>query len=483
MNKITFSTQAGRIPELNFSIFHIRNSIDMRFILLLLALIIKCSVTLDILAQNSYLFQDVTVVTMKGEDDILKRQSVLVEDGVVKAIGKAKDIEAPNATVIDARGKFLIPGLAEMHAHVPPARAGEEYVHEVLFLYLAGGVTTIRGMLGEESHLELRDNIQNGDVLGPRFYTSGPSLNGNSVTSVEQAREKVTAQKEAGYDFLKLHPGLTMEVFDEIVRTASEVGIPYAGHVSLAVGIRHALQSQYASVDHIDGYVEGLYATDPDGELQNGLFGFDLIEDIHEEWIPDLVQLTLDQGIWIVPTQSLLDRWLDPSKTIDDYRAEEAMQYISNNTRANWSNAVIRFRTDEGYTEEKAHRFIEVRQKLLRDLHEAGVGMLLGSDAPQILNVPGFSIHNEIQSMKAAGLSNYDILESGTVNPAKFFGRDDFGTIEVGNSADFVLCDDNPLADISTIRNHDGVMVRGHWLPREELDARLAEIAEKYREN
>ena len=145
-----------------------------------------------------------------------------------------------------------------MRNHIPPPTTSKERIAETLFLYLSRGVTTIRGMLGNPLHLELREKTAKGELLSPRIYTSSPSLNGNSVKTREEAIIKVTQYQKDGYDFLKIHPGIQRDVFDQVVETANAVGIPFAGHVPVDVGIRHALESNYASIDHVDGFLEGL---------------------------------------------------------------------------------------------------------------------------------------------------------------------------------------------------------------------------------
>src|SRR5690625_345707 len=162
------------------------------------------------------------------------------------------------ATLIDGTGRYLIPGLAEMHAHIPSSREGVEAMERVLFLYAANGATAARGMLGHPAHLELRARAARGEIISPRIYTSGPSFNGNSTPDPETARALVVSQLEAGYDFLKLHPGLSREVFDAIVEAADEVGIPFAGHVSADVGLDPTLAARQASIDHLNAYIEAL---------------------------------------------------------------------------------------------------------------------------------------------------------------------------------------------------------------------------------
>lgn len=427
---------------------------------------------------------DVNVLTMT-DDKVLEHQTVLIADGKVLAVEAADDTEvSPNTKIITGKGKYLLPGLAEMHAHIPVPREGnEELTEETLFLYLSNGVTTIRGMLGHPLHLELKESVAREEVLSPRIYTSGPSLNGNTVPDTETADSTVRAQKAAGYDFMKLHPGLKREVFDEIVATAKEVGIPYAGHVSVDVGIRHALASDYASVDHIDGYLEGLVPESAGvNPNENGFFGFNFTDLADESLIGELVSLTLEHNVAVVPTQGLLVRWTStdkPEVTI----SEPEMKYMSPRTRENWESSKFAFQGLANYTPERVEKFISIRKKLLKAMQDKGVLLLLGSDAPQVFNVPGFSIHHELSAMIDAGLTPYECLVAGTVNPARYFNMEgEFGQITEGASADLLLVDGNPLENLSHLRDPSGVMVRGRWLSAEEIDNRLADIEKKYRE-
>ena len=212
----------------------------------------------------------VDVIPMDNER-VLADQTVIIRDNKIVAIGSKLKYNK-SAHVVNANGKYLIPGLAEMHAHVPP-NDDLESMKEVLRLFALNGITTIRGMLGHPKHLELREMINKGEVLGPRLFTTGPSFNGSSVKTAADAEKMVREQKAAGYDFLKLHPGLTMETFPAIVSTAKAVGIPFVGHVSFKVGIWRAIDADYSSIDHLDGFVEGMVpGIENMSEQQTGLF-------------------------------------------------------------------------------------------------------------------------------------------------------------------------------------------------------------------
>jgi hypothetical protein len=320
-------------------------------------------------------------------------------------------------------------------------------------------------------------------VLGPRIITSGPSFNGNSVPTGESAVSLVREQKEMGYDFMKLHPGIKLAVFDSMVAAAKAEGFGYSGHVSVFVGIRHALESGYGTVDHVDGYVEGLVpdslGLDPES---NGFFGVDWVPYADMSLMDELVRKTLDNKVAIVPTQSLFDRWIS-TKSADELLAEPEMIYMAPQTRANWKRSKESFLSGPTFSAANADKLNEIRKVLIKKLHGAGVPIILGSDAPQVFNVPGFSAHPELKSMIDCGLTPYEALKAGTVNSAVFFNqKGKFGEVSEGASADLVLLKANPLEDISNMKKIQWVMVRGKLLDRPFIDGELAKIAAMYKE-
>ncbi|MFQ5690381.1 MAG: amidohydrolase family protein [Gemmatimonadota bacterium] len=426
--------------------------------------------------QPATAFVGVHVIAMDRER-VLADQTVVVRDGRIVRIGPSAQVAVPAAAMeIDARGKYLIPGLAEMHAHIP-SRGGRPFMERVLLLYLANGITTVRGMLGQPAHLKLRADVARGAVLGPRIYTSGPSLNGNSIPDPDSARRAVLHQAAAGYDFLKIHPGLTRAEYDAIARTADSVGIRWAGHVPADVGLAHALEAGQATVDHLDQYMEMLVPENADPGLEPLFFGVELVDQVDESKIPAVAAASRRVGVWNVPTQSLIERILGPEDPERMARRSE-MRYMPSEMVRSWVKAKKRFLSHPTYTPERAERFIEIRRHIIKALQDGGAGLLLGSDAPQVFQVPGFSIHAELQALVAAGLSPYQALAAGTRNVAAFFGTlDESGTVAQGKIADLVLLEANPLADIRNVARRAGVMVRGRWLPEQALQARLDSIA------
>ena len=329
-------------------------------------------------------FIGVNVITMES-NQVLKKQNVLIKEGKIYKIGSCKVVKpSKDAFKIKAKGKYLIPGISEMHAHIPIPKDGDDTnVRHTLLLYLSNGITTIRGMLGNPYHLELIEEMKTKILPYPRIYTSAPSLNGNSVKSKTEARHKVTQYKQDGYHFLKMHPGLTLENFDEIVKTANEVGITFSGHISTAVGIRHSLNSKYASIDHLDGFVEGLVPESaqvhPDS---NGFFGVNFTDKVDMSLLPNLVKRTKENGVWLVPTQVLMPHIIGPIE-VNTLSNLPEMKYVSSKTRYQWRQVKSQIVNDPNYDAKIVNEFLEIRNKILYGMHKGGVGILLGSDAPQ----------------------------------------------------------------------------------------------------
>lgn len=426
---------------------------------------------------QALVIREVNVLAMH-DGSVREGQTILVRDGRIEAVLSPADAEALTAPrEVDGGGAWVIPGLAEMHAHVPPRSRGEQYARDVLALYLANGVTTVRGMLGEAWHLELRDRLASGAWHGPRLVTSGPSFNGDSVTSPAQAAERVRLQAAAGYDFLKLHPGLMRDEFEAIAMTARELGIPFAGHVSFDVGLAAALASGQATIDHLDGYAEALVPSDsPLAGTAPQWFGLNLGHVLDPARVPDLARATARAGVWNVPTQSLMETSCGETP-LAELMARPGMEYLSPELAQRWRQAVADIRGRS--TPEQRAGLLAARRTLLAALQESGAGLLLGSDAPQIMNVPGFSVHQELQYLVAAGLSPLAALQSGTLNVARFLGRVDAGEVSDGMVADFVLLRGNPLQDIRATASIVGVVRAGEWLDRAELDRWLAEVRQR----
>jgi imidazolonepropionase-like amidohydrolase len=408
-------------------------------------------------------FINVNVAPMDRER-VIENQTVIVRDGRIAEIGPAAKVIVPDgAQRINAQGKYLMPGLAEMHGHLPNPNQGEAVANSFLTLFVANGVTTVRGMFGFPNHPALRARIAKGEVFGPRLYAASPALSGQSAQSPEQGEQLVRQYKKDGFDLLKVHEGLSVASYDRIVAVANEVGIRFGGHIPNDVGIERALKAGQSSIEHIDGYLEAV--------------DLDKLDDAR---IKQLAAMTREAGAWVTPTMALWQT-IYGRETAEALRRQRAeIQYMPPQALNQWTqqrdNQLANISADTG------RRVIEFRDRMLKALSDAGAKILLGSDAPQLFSVPGFSLQREMEAMVKAGLTPYQVLESGTRNAAIHLNAEkEFGTVEVGKAADLILVDGNPLKDVANVAKRAGVMLRGRWLPESELARMLDAIAASYK--
>lgn len=422
--------------------------------------------------------RNVAVIPMDREE-VLRGRTVVVRHGRVVSLGPAGAADAAagdlpsGAIVVDGSGKYLMPGLAELHAHVGSPEANAR----ILPLFALNGVTTARGMLGRPAHLALRDSLARGDVLGPRLLTSGPSFSGGDITPVE-ARRRVREQVDAGYDLLKIHPGPSRAAFDALAAAAGEAGIPVAGHVPTDVGLDRALEARYSTIDHLDLFMEALVPTGAAGApAQGGFFGLDMVPYVDTRQIPPLAARVRDAGVAVVPTQTLMENFVS-DVTGDELAARPEYRYWPAQQVDGWRGQKDRFLADPNTPPASQRaRYTEIRRQLIRALYDAGVPVLLGSDAPQVWNVPGFSTHRELHLYVEAGLTPYQALRTGTVAIARHLGEDGAsGVVLPGARADLILLHANPLEDIENTMAIAGVVVNGRWIGAEERERRLAEL-------
>jgi hypothetical protein len=429
----------------------------------LLALALALPVALVAAAQPlPVVFRDVNVLSMTSPK-VGKRMTVIVQNGMIQKIVASGAALPENATVIDGTGKFLMPGLTEMHGHIPPKEAPNALLNDVLFLYLANGITTVRGMLGQPGQLDLRAQQIRGTLAAPNLYLAGPPFSGQAINSVQDAIDRVRLQKMEGWDLLKVHEGLSLAEYDAMVKTAREAGMRFGGHVPDEVGLPHALASGQETFDHMDGFVEAL----------GGDKG-----PIDEKKLADLVKKSKAAGAWIVPTSALWDT-LFVATPLEKLQSYDELKYVPQSTVDAWAKM---------YEERKKQmppaltkNVSENRVRIFRALQKGGVKIVLGTDAPQQFSVPGFSLRREMEWMRAAGMTPFEILKTGTVNAGEYFAKQDsFGTVEPGRRADLILLEANPLENIANMARISGVMVRGKWYSRTDLDAGLNAIQAKH---
>jgi imidazolonepropionase-like amidohydrolase len=396
-------------------------------------------------------------VIVGDSDRVVENQTVLITGDRITRVGPVGQVSVPDgAARVESSGKFLMPGMAEMHGHIPPPDSPD--LERTLFLFVANGVTTVRGMLGFPNQIQLRERVNRGDMLGPNLYLAGPGFSGNTIQSVEQAEQQVRQQKADGWDLLKIFPGLTRDQYGAIARTAKQANIAFAGHVPSDVGLIHALEMGQETIDHLDGYIEHLRGDRAPVDVSA---------------LTEVARRTREAGAWVVPTMVLWETIIGATD-LDTMMQYDGLQYTPAEQIENWSSAYRRRVSQADFDPTRARQIAENRKRLLRALHEEGVKIIFGTDAPQQFSVPGFSIYREFRIMQESGMSAADIIRTATANVGEYFKeKDSFGRIAEGMRADLILLNANPLENLENVGNRAGVMLRGRWLPETEIQEGL----------
>lgn len=486
-------------------------------LLLLAALALRPSMVAVAQQDGVVAFVGVSVIPMDAER-VLEGQTVVVQGDRIAAIGPTGHVAVPaGATVVEGGGRYLIPGLADMHEHIGPNL-------DAPTLFVANGVTTVRNFNSAPSILDLRARIARGDLLGPTivagrhigglpppfvplferfdravgplFELDAAGLFGTLATTPADGRAAVLRAAAEGYDFIKTQWFLDRATFDAMVAAGADAGLPLVGHIPADVGIEHFIRSG-AHPEHdyqLLGFLAKDYVRRPGA---NPLDDFDLSE--ADARLPELVALLTEHGVSFTPTLIVYDRIDRIFTHIDDPSAapmfaDPAYRYAPPEFLRTWTDPnneefqlVMQARGASDIREiipDPAYRneVLDVGKRMVRALYEGGVPVLAGSDSIDPGVVWGFSLHWELELLVDAGLTPYQALATATRIPSEtvFGDPDAWGTIAVGKRADLVLLGADPLEDIANTQRIEGVMLRGRWLPRTELQSMLDEIAARY---
>ncbi|HEX8266435.1 MAG TPA: amidohydrolase family protein [Pyrinomonadaceae bacterium] len=438
-------------------------------------------------------FVGVNVIPMDKER-VLQNQTVIVKNGLIAEIGDAKKIKVPkDAVVIDGKGRFLIPGLVDMHTHL--LSDGDDYPDSIaedeLRVMVANGVTTIRFMIGTPEQLVLRAKSAKGEITAPTIYSASPHLTGKEqgnnfvVNTTEEAREAVRKSKAAGYDFIKITTFIKPEVYEAAVDEAAKQNIRVVGHADARfVTLARALKARQ-QIEHLDGYLEAVIADNaPNKNSVSDLYIYDpknweSLDYVDEKKIAEIAKQTVASNPYVDPTQHFMKNTFGLPRSEESIRAQPDFKFYPAKVQEGFINFHKKHRLFQIPAEKRA-RWVEVRNKIIRAIYDAGGKIMTGSDTPEFLWLYGFTMHRELKALADAGLSNYAALEAATKNPSMFFGTlEKVGTIEKGRRADLILLNANPLENISNTENRAGVMLRGKYFAQEELNRWLDEIAPK----
>jgi len=462
-------------------------------------------------AKTSFAITHATIVNPDGPP--LKDMTVVVSAGAIDWIGSSADPKRParkDEMEFDARGKFLIPGLWDMHTHVAGISADPAWSKNVLLpLLVANGITGIRDMGGDLRALqEWRREISSGALLGPQIVAAGPMLlpaprpgaakstdpSVLEVGTLEETRAAVDQLQKQGADFIKVIQ-LSREAYFAVAEEAKKDAIPFAGHIPTAVTATEASASGQKSIEHIIYSSLALDCSSEDTELRRRLLEAAVKRDRSDAAVYDDADKTfspekaatlwatfLRNGTWVTPTlYSISTLAHSPQQSPDN----PLLRFVPLALQKEWRPTAPPSQkelADAAWWQ----RQYENDRKLTGEMHRAGVRLLAGSDSLDRYVFPGSSLHNELRELVAAGLTPQEALQTATENPAKFFGRKDTGMIAAGHHADMVLLDANPSQDITNTQKISAVVLAGQLLQRKDLDALLEKsraAAAAWREN
>ena len=410
----------------------------------------------DLTSNNSYLITNVNVIPM-NQDTVLVDKMVYIKEGVIEKI--TDTIEVSGIQIFDAENKYLTPGLIDMHVHV--------WDRYELGLYLSNGVTAVRNLWGMPMHLRIKEDVIKGNIISPTFFTTGPKLTGRefigddnfNLTNPSEAREKVISYKHRGYDLIKTYYGLDKEIFDAVIEQAKITEIDIVSHPSQKVPFSYHLNPQIKSIEHAEEIVQQPLHFDLDTLKLQPIID-SISQSKHTSYCPTI------QGFNNIYQMMMEDSILDSESL--EYMNPLIKKVDSKKQFERWFNA----KQEDPSTVERIKKQHDFHITIVQKLHQAGVNIICGTDAGIGITLPGFSIHKELRFYKKAGLPNYEVLKTATVNASKTHEiMNSIGTIEVGKIANLLLVDENPLLDLSSLENPTYVFVKGRKLNRETLDS------------
>ena len=426
-------------------------------------------------SSGALLLKDFDVLPMTSDDPVaLKNTSVLVRNGVIEAVGPSASMDVPSdADVIEGNGRLLMPGLIDMHVHV--------WDEAELIAYLAHGVTTVRNASGMPFHLELKELIASGEVLGPRLVTTGPILNSPGpneqvnhqlVETAEEARLAVRMQYEQGYRRLKVYSNLTREAYASIVDEARSLGMTIMGHTPEGIresGIPH---KKPFNIDFLDVIDDGFVTI----EHMESIIWHGLGDSLDEDKARELAGNIARAGVTVDPTLLAHRNLVEVARSGGEFLNREGVETL-NPFITEFEQEAFQFWSSQ--PRDARQEYDDFYLRAVKIFHEENVTLVAGTDAGIFTNLPGRSLLRELELYIDAGLSPYEVLKTTTINAADTLGMAErLGQVRKGFIADLIIVDGNPMDRIGHLREVSAVISNGRWIDVSDLQQLWAEAAQ-----
>ncbi|TFB30823.1 amidohydrolase [Pedobacter alluvionis] len=429
----------------------------------------------NIQKEEIYVIKNVNIIPMTMESKIISNATVIIKNKKIFSINQPVP---DKAKIINGKGKWLIPGLIDMHVHnLADINLSSSYptkgatiftdTQDFMLLYVVNGVTTAFELNARVEHFGQRNEILKGNLYGPRMALAmlidGGEGSGNKANTAADGRQTVRMAKAQGYEFVKVYAHLNVETYKAIVDEASKQGMKVVGHIPdvFKGHIDDAFVPNFAMVAHAEEYAKQS-------------------EDFTDQDAQYYAKITKANGTWFTPTLTTMEWILSQSRSLEGVRNLSSLKYVHPLIQSRWLYS-------NSYNQESTtgriryfEKMVEFNMRLVKAFKEAGVPIVAGTDAGNPGVVWGFSLHDEIELLVKAGLSPEEALVSATRLPAIWLGIEDkIGTVEVGKYADLVLLDANPLQDIRNTRKIAGVFLNGKWIDKKIMDSMLSAVAER----
>jgi imidazolonepropionase-like amidohydrolase len=426
-------------------------------------------------SSKAMLLKGFDVVPMTAADPlVLENTSVFVRNGVIEAVGPSASIDVPDdAEVIEGNGRTLMPGLIDMHVHV--------WDEAELIAYLAHGVTTVRNASGMPFHLDLKEQIASGEVLGPRLVTTGPILNSPGpnqqvnhqlVETAEEARQAVRKQYEQGYRRLKVYSNLTREAYESIVEEARSFGMTIMGHTPEGTresGIPH---KKPFNIDFLDVIDDGFVTI----EHMESIVWHGLADSLDEDKARELAKSIARAGVTVDPTLLAHRNLVEVARSDGEFLARDGVETL-NPFITEFEREAFQFWSTQ--PRDARQEYDDFYLKAVKIFHEEGVMLVAGTDAGIFTNLPGRSLVRELELYSDAGVVPYEILKTATVNASAALGMSErLGRVQIGYVADLIIVDGSPLKSIDQLRVISGVVAQGRWVELRDLHRLWAEVSQ-----